>query len=321
MNTKITALSTYVPEKILDNAYFESIVSTSDEWITSRTGIQERRCAAPDETTLDLAVNAVKNLVKEHKVDLSSVDFIVLCTITQEYSIPSISSQVQDYFQIPLTGAIDITAACAGFVYGITLAHGMVSSGMYKKALVISAEALTKFTDYTDRTSCILFGDGAGAAIVECHAEEGIFKPVSGTFGEGGKDLYLSNMAQEINKVPIEANNMIHQNGRAVYKWAIQLVPDQVDRLLKINNLTLDDIDWFVPHSANLRMIEAIAKDMGFSMDQVLESVVHFGNTSSSTIPLALRQGKEEGKIKEGDLLLLFGFGGGLTYSGVLIRW
>ncbi|NBC83219.1 MAG: beta-ketoacyl-ACP synthase III [Bacteroidetes bacterium] len=321
MHTKITALSTYIPEKVLDNAYFEAIVDTSDEWITSRTGIHERRSIAPDETTTDLAVRAVENLTKESGAAIHDVDFIIVSTITQEQNMPSIASQVQNYFQIPATGAIDITAACAGFVYGISMAHSLVAAGTYKKVLVISAEALTKFTDYSDRTTCILFGDAAGAALIEHNETEGILKPISGTFGDGGKELYLSHIADTINGTSIEANNRIHQNGRAVYKWAVQLVPRQVKRLLDINHLTINEIDWFVPHSANLRMIEAICAEMNYSMDKVLESVTRYGNTSSSTIPLALHEGVKQGKLKQGDLLLLIGFGGGLTYSGVIIRW
>ncbi|MFC2086761.1 ketoacyl-ACP synthase III [Bacteroidota bacterium] len=321
MNSALTSLGIYVPERVVDNYYYEKIVETSDEWITTRTGIKERRFSGEEESTTDLCVKAAKNMAIESNVLLKNVDFVIVATSTSEHTIPSIASQVMYQLQIENAGSLDISAACAGFVYGIIVAHGLIHSGAHKKILVIAADALSQVTDFTDRTTCILFGDGAGAALIEASEEKRIFKTVSGTLGENGKDLYLSQSAKKLNGVEIEPNNKIHQNGRVVFKWAVQSIPEYVRQLLEINNLCMKDIDWFIPHSANLRIIESICKNLDYPLEKTLESIVHFGNTSAATIPIAFDKGLNEGKIKKGDLILLIGFGGGLTYAGAIIKW
>jgi len=319
--SKISAFGTYVPEKIVTNQYFESLIDTNDEWIISRTGIRTRRFTKEDEFTSDQIISAIGNMQKSHEVDLSNVDYIIVCTTTPDQTMPNTASRVQNHFEIKNAGCIDIYAACAGFVYGLQLAHGLVSSGAFKKILVAGAETLSKSTDFTDRTSCILFGDGAGVAIVEGSEEDNLLAFNAGTNGEFGSDLYLSSSKEEVDGNPIKANSMIVQNGRTVFKWAVSNIPVKIRELLDRASLTIDEIDHIIPHSANLRILEAIAKDLGVSMDKIPESVTEFGNTSSASIPLALQKAINNGKVKKGDLILMIGFGGGLTFAGAIIKW
>jgi 3-oxoacyl-[acyl-carrier-protein] synthase-3 len=319
MNSKITAIGVYAPSKRVTNEYFEKIIETNNEWIISRTGIRERRFAEPDEYTSDLCIKAVQNLLKENPdVTLDGVDFILVGTTTADQVMPSMASQVQNYFNLPNTGCLDIMAACAGFVYGLILAKGLIAAGTHKKVLVLGAEALSKFTDYTDRTSCILFGDGAGVALVEPSEKSKILNGVTGADGSHGKDLYLSQHASVVNGEQIVPNGKIHQNGKVVFKWAVQTMSQKVRELLAINHMELDQLDWIILHSANLRIIEAVASELNYPMDKMLTSIEFFGNTSSASIPISWDLALKAGKIKPGNKLLLLGFGGGLTYAGVI---
>lgn len=310
-----------VPEKVIDNQYFESFLDTSDEWIVSRTGIQTRRHCGPNEYTSNLCVRAVRDLVQHYDLDLSSVDIIIVSTVTPDQPMPSMACIVQYRMEIPNAGAIDLYAACAGFSYGIVVAKGLIAAGTHRKVIVIGADALSKVTDFADRTSCVLFGDGAGAVLVEADPTGNIGQCITGAFGEGGIDLYISGMAPAIDGQPIVCNGKIVQNGRKVFKWAVTTVGREVPRLLALNGLQLSDIDWFVPHSANMRIIEAVCKETGIPMEKVLESIVKYGNTSSASIPLAWCEGVRDGRVKSGDRLLLFGFGGGLAYAATVVTW
>ncbi|MCB0565139.1 MAG: ketoacyl-ACP synthase III [Phaeodactylibacter sp.] len=321
MEAKITAIGTYAPEKVIDNHYFESFIETSDEWIRSRTGIIERRFSAEDEYTSDLSVAAVRDLAKRYNKDISDVDFILVATVTHDQIMPSMGTQLQYRLNIPNAAALDISAACAGFGYGITLARSLIHSGMYRKILVIGAETLTKVTDFKDRTSCILFGDGAGAILIEAAENGNIGECIAGAEGSGGQDLYLSTQATQVNGTPIKANNKIVQNGRAVFRWAVTRMSEIFEAIVEKNGLRKEDIDWFIPHSANMRIIEAICQRVGFPVEKSLESLSRYGNTSSASIPLALDEAVRAGKVKKGDKLLLLGFGGGLTYAGTVIEW
>ena len=319
--SKITAFGTYVPEKIVSNHYFEEFIDTNDEWITSRTGIKTRRFSKEGEYASDLSVKAVKQLMESSGKDVSDVDFIVVCTTSPDQPMPNTASRVQYKLDIKNAGCIDIYAACAGFVYGLQMAHGYVNSGIYKKVLVIGSETLSKIMDMKDRTSCILFGDAAGAALVEPSEEEHFLAFNSGTDGDFGHDLYLSHKKNSINGVGINAHGKIMQNGRSVFKWAVGNIPVKIRELLDKARMTLDDLDYIVPHSANLRIIEAIAKNLDYPMDKIPESVTEFGNTSSASIPLAIAKSEANGGIKKGDTLLLIGFGGGLTFAGTIVKW
>ena len=319
--SKISAFGTYVPDQIIDNHYFEKIIDTNDEWIRTRTGIKTRRFANKGEYTSDMCVKAIQSMKEKYSVDTSDIDFIVVCTTSPDQTMPNVASRIQYKLGIKNTGCIDIYAACAGFVYGLQIAHGYVNSGLYKKVLVLGAEALSKITDYEDRTSCILFGDGVGAAILEPSDNEHFLAFNSGTNGEYGHDLYLSHKKNSINGVGINPNGKIIQNGKSVFKWAVSNIPVKINELIDKAGLQLEDIDYIVPHSANLRIIEAIAKNLGYPLEKMPESVTEFGNTSSASIPLALEKSLKNNGIKQGDTVLMIGFGGGLTFAGTIMKW
>ncbi|QQC94425.1 ketoacyl-ACP synthase III [Mammaliicoccus sciuri] len=319
---KITAQGAYVPDKIMTNKDFEKIVETNDEWIQKRTGIYERRISNKDEFVSDLSYKAVLNLQKNYNVDLSDVDMIINATLTPDYKTPSVASYIQSKLKIPNSGAIDINAACAGFTYGLNIANGLITSGQNKKVLVIGSETLSKITDYSDRSTCILFGDGAGAFLLEFTEDYPSF--ITSTFGsdgEKGHNLYCSNLSTHMFEEELSNPGYVVQNGRGVYKWAVSTIPKIITNLLNQSEFSIDDINWFVPHSANERMIESICEKSGIKISNTLLSLKNFGNTSSATIPLSINQAVIQNKIKKDNLLLLIGFGGGLTYSATLIRW
>lgn len=319
---RITAIGSYVPERILTNNDLEKMVDTNDEWIVKRTGIKERRIASDKEFTSDLSYKAVLNLMERYDKTVDDVDLIIVCTMTPDYTTPSVASNLQAKLGIKNTGAIDLNAACAGFTYGLHVANGMITSGLNKKILVIGAETLSKITDFTDRTTCILFGDGAGALLVEYDENQPSFiSSHIGSEGEGGQHLYCTNLATQMNNIDLLGNGCIVQNGREVYKWAIKTVTNGMKIVAEKGGINLDKVDWFVPHSANLRMLESICEKSNFPMEQTLYSLIHYGNTSAATIPLSLDIGVKEGKLKAGDHVLLYGFGGGLAHAGLLIRW
>ncbi|AAO06192.1 MULTISPECIES: ketoacyl-ACP synthase III [Staphylococcus] len=319
---KITAQGTYVPEKVMDNNDFEKIVETSDEWIQQRTGIIERRIADENEYTSDLSYKAVLDLQEKYQVDLTDVDMIINTTLTPDYKTPSVASYVQAQLGLKNAGAIDINAACAGFTYGLNLANGLITSGQNKKILVIGSETLSKITDYNDRSTCILFGDGAGAFLVEYDKEEMSFiASNAGSDGLKGHNLYCTELSEEMFSDDLENHGYIVQNGRGVYKWAVGNVPNIIHEVLNQSNYSIEDLNWFVPHSANARMIESICEKANIETDKALKSLKYYGNTSSATIPLSIDLAIKEGKIKKDDLILLVGFGGGLAYASTLIRW
>jgi len=319
MNATITSLGIYHPEKEITNSYFENMIETSDKWIKERTGIETRFYTAPGEYVSDMCVNAAQNLSRDYNKDLSDIDFIIVASTTGDQPIPSIASQVQSRLGIPNAGSMDLGSACAGFVYGIILAKGLIAAGTHKKILVFGADSLSKVTDFTDRTTCILFGDGAGAVIIEPSDDNHIFETITGTNGNYGKDLYLSHMNSRLNNIDIIANNKLHQNGKVVYKWAIQTLSNGIKELAKKNKLSLDEIDFFIPHSANYRLLEAVFADLGFPMSKCLDSIRQYGNTSAASIPLAWHSGLADGRVQPGDKLILVGFGGGFTYAGICI--
>lgn len=318
--SKITAFGSYAPEKILDNKYFEGIIDTNNEWIVSRTGIHERRVVAEGQFTSDLAVEAIKNLQERSGKSIEDVDYIIVSTTTPDQVMPNVASQIQRKLGINNAGCNDIYAACAGMVYGLQLGNGLIASGAYKKILVVGAESLSRVTDYTDRATCLLFGDAAGVMLLE-PGENEFLAFNSGTNGDYGQDLYLSHKKDHMNGHPIKPNSMIVQNGRQVFKWVVSNIPVKIHELVAKAGLELDDIDYIIPHSANLRIIEAISKELNYPMDRIPESISMNGNTSSASIPLAIAKAQADGRIKKGQTLLLIGFGGGLTFAGTIIKW
>lgn len=319
---RITAIGSYVPERRLTNVDLERMVDTNDEWIVKRTGIKERRIALEDEFTSDLSYQAVLNLMERYNKSVEDVDLIIVCTLTPDYITPSVASSLQAKLGIKSTGAIDLNAACAGFAYGLHVANGLITAGLNNKILVIGSETLSKVTDYTDRSSCILFGDGAGAVLVEYDEKNPSFiSSHIGSEGELGHHLYGTRLSKMMNDTELINHGFIVQNGREVYKWAVTSVPKGMRSVMDKSPFQLHDVDWFVPHSANLRMIESICQKSNYPIEQTLYGLVNYGNTSSATIPLSLDIGIREGKINNGDKLLLYGFGGGLAYAGLLIHW
>ncbi len=319
---RITAIGTYVPEKRLTNDDLEKIVDTSDEWIVQRTGMKERRIAGDKEYASTMAIKAIENLRENYKKDLEDIDCIIVATTTPDYAFPSVACQIQSHFHIPSTGAFDLNATCAGFTYGLHLANNLITSEAHKKVLVVATETLSKVTDYEDRSTCILFGDGAGAMLVEYDPENPSFLAHHmGTNGEGGMHVYRTTFATTMNNKPLTDTGKMVQNGREVYKWATRTLPIGIKELLLKAELNKIDINWFIPHSANLRMIESICEKTEFPIEKTLTSMKYFGNTSSASIPLALNLAIEEGKVENGDTLLLYGFGGGLTHLGLVITW
>ncbi|MED4693133.1 ketoacyl-ACP synthase III [Peribacillus frigoritolerans] len=319
---RITAIGSYVPEKRLTNKDLEKMVETNDEWIVKRTGIKERRIAHEEEFTSDIGYKAVKDLMERYDKSVEDVDMIIVCTFTPDFNTPSVASLVQAKLGIKNTGAIDLNAACAGFTYGLHVANGLVTSGLNRKILVIGADTLSKLMDYEDRATCILFGDGGGAVLVEYDEKQPSFLSSHlYSEGEGGKHLYSTNLSTRINGEDLNDSGNLVQNGREVYKWAVTTVPKGMQTVVKNAEYQLNDVDWFVPHSANLRMIESICERSGFPIERTLYSLVEYGNTSSATIPLSLEIGIKEGKLRGGEKVLLYGFGGGLAQAGLLIDW
>ncbi len=267
-------------------------------------------------------VKQSKTCEKNAKAKLYDVDCIIVATTTADLAFPSVACQIQSHFGIVNAAAFDLNATCAGFTYGLHLANSLIRSGAHKKVLVIATETLSKVTDYTDRSTCILFGDGAGAMLVEADQEKSSFLSVyMGTDGEGGEHVYRAGLSATLNGNALNENRKMVQNGREVYKWVVRTIPLGIEKLLKQARMTVNDLNWFVPHSANLRMIESLCEKSGIPEEKLLASMEYYGNTSSSSIPLALDLALTAGKIKKNDTLLLYGFGGGLTHLGLIVEW
>lgn len=321
-NAKIMGLGAYVPERKLTNQDLEKMVDTSDEWITRRTGIKERRISEKGEFSSDLAIKAVENLIDRYGFRIDDVDMIIVTTFTPDHLSPTVSALVQGHFGIKGTGTMDISSGCTGFVYGLCTADALIAAGYSRKVLVISSEVVSKVVDYSDRNTCILFGDGAAAVLIERSMEKGSFYTSRFlTDGNLAESVSCSNLSDNINGHVLGKERLFQQEGKFLYEYVVKNIPSGVEELLKKADMTLNDIDWFVPHSANLRMIKAICDRMGFPMDKTLVSNEYYGNTSSATIPLAIWMALKDNRIKSGDRMLLYGFGGGLTHGGIIVEW
>lgn len=319
---RITAIGSYVPEGILVNEDFDKKLAINDEWIVKRTGVRERRIAGEEEFASHLACKAIENLVDNYPNDLQDVDCIIVATTTSDYAFPSVACQIQSHFAIPCVGAFDLNATCAGFTYALHVANNLITAGAHRKILVVATETLSKVTDYADRTTCILFGDGAGAMLVEYDADNPSFVACHmGTNGEGGRHLYRTALATTMAGQPLNDSGKIVQNGSEVYKWVSRTLPKGVQDVVHKAGLRQEEVDWFVPHSANLRVVESICEKSGFPFEKTLTSMEYFGNTSAASIPLSLHLGIKEGKVQNGDTLLLYGYGGGLTHLGLVLTW
>ncbi|MEK3734514.1 MULTISPECIES: beta-ketoacyl-ACP synthase III [Paenibacillus] len=315
----------YVPEKILTNQDLEKIVDTSDEWIVSRTGIRERHIAAPDEATSDLAYKAALNALESAGMSAEDLDLIIVATITPDMAFPSTACLIQDRLGAKKAAAFDLSAACSGFVYGLATATNFVQTGMYNNALVIGADCLSRITDYTDRNTCVLFGDGAGAVIVGEVPEGRGFKAFDlGAEGAGGAHLYIeaggSRLPASVETLESK-KHYIYMNGREVFKFAVRVMGTATEKVLSKAGVDKKDIDLFIPHQANIRIINSAMERLELPEDKVVINVDRYANTSAASVPLALVEAQETGRIKEGDTVLMVGFGGGLTWGASVLVW
>ena len=328
MNEKavgIIGLGCYVPEKVLTNKDMEKIVDTNDEWIVDRTGIRERHIADPSEATSDLATNAARKALTDAGVSPEEIDLIIVATASPDMAFPSTACLVQANLGAKNAAAFDLGAGCSGFVYNLVVATQFVKTGLYKKVLIIGAETLSKIMDMTDRNTCVLFGDGAGAAVIaEVEPGYGVLGMHLGADGEGGD---LLKMPAGGTRMPASADTIaqrlhfIHMNGNEVFKFAVKVMGEAGFRALEHAGLGLDAVDVLIPHQANIRIIQSAAKRLKMPMDKVVINVDKYGNTSAASIPLALREALDANKVKDGDVLLLTGFGAGLTWASCVMKW
>ncbi|MDE09840.1 ketoacyl-ACP synthase III [Listeria monocytogenes] len=310
MNAGILGVGKYVPEKIVTNFDLEKIMDTSDEWIRTRTGIEERRIARDDEYTHDLAYEAAKVAIKNAGLTPDDIDLFIVATVTQEATFPSVANIIQDRLGAKNAAGMDVEAACAGFTFGVVTAAQFIKTGAYKNIVVVGADKLSKITNWDDRTTAVLFGDGAGAVVMGPVSDDhGLLSFDLGSDGSGGKYLNL------------DENKKIYMNGREVFRFAVRQMGEASLRVLERAGLEKEDLDLLIPHQANIRIMEASRERLNLPEEKLMKTVHKYGNTSSSSIALALVDTVEEGRIKDNDNVLLVGFGGGLTWGALIIRW
>ncbi len=325
IHARITGTGSYAPKKIITNHDLEKLVNTSDEWITERTGIKERRIAEKDESTSDLAYEASKKALKAAGLSPHELDLIIVATMTPDMILPSISCVLQEKLGAKKAAAFDIYAACSGFLFGMSVANAFIRSETYKNVLLVGAEVLSRFTDWEDRTTCILFGDGAGAAVIQRHA---------GKRGILSTHLHSDGSLADLIKVPgggaqhpasyetiRKRMHFIKMKGNETFKAAVRALEGVVQESLDHNKVKPEDIDFLVPHQANLRIIQAMAQRLNMPMEKVVLTLPRYGNTSAASIPMALDEAVRDGRIRENHLLLFEAFGGGLTWASALVRW
>jgi 3-oxoacyl-[acyl-carrier-protein] synthase III len=320
--SRIAGTGSYLPEKVLTNEDLAKFVDTSDEWIASRTGIRERHVAAEGETTGDLGYHAAVRALEAAGVDAKELDLIIVGTTTPDLIFPSTACLIQHRIGADGCPAFDVNAACSGFVYALTVADKFIRSGAAKTALVIGSETLTRMVDWSDRTTCVLFGDGAGAVVLKADAETGILSTHMHADG-GKKELLWNPVGVSVGFKPGEENAgvRINMSGNDVFKYAVKALDSVVEETLQANGLDRHAIDWLIPHQANLRIIEATAKRLDMPMERVIVTVDKHGNTSSGSVPLALDEAVRSGKVQRGQLVLLEAFGGGFTWGSALLRY
>ncbi len=319
--SRICGIGSYLPERILTNAELEKMVDTSDEWISMRTGVRKRHIAAEDETTCDLAEHAARRAIEAASITANDVDLIVVGTTTPDMVFPSTACLLQQRLNIHGCAAFDIQAVCTGFIYALDIADKFIKTGAAKRALVVGAETLSRIVDWTDRSTCVLFGDGAGAVVLEASDEPGI---ISSHLHADGKYQELLIVPSGISKGYDRVQNgtaYIKMQGNEVFKVAVNTLSRIVDETLTANDMKKEDLDWLVPHQANIRIISATAKKLNIPMDRVVVTIEQHANTSAASVPLALDTAVQDGRIKRGEILLLEAFGGGFTWGSTLLRY
>jgi len=314
--SRVAGQGSYLPERILTNAEIATFVDTDDEWIRARTGISERRIAAEGETTADLGHKAALAALEDAGLAPDDIDLIVVATTTADLVFPSTAALIQNRLGIRHGAAFDIQAVCSGFIYGLAVTDGLLKGGVFSRALVIGAETMSRILNWEDRTTCVLFGDGAGAWVLErSEGETGLL----------GYDLRCEGRYSDLLKTSggissTQSSGHLTMEGPTVFKHAVMKISNSMARLIERENVAIDDIDWFVPHQANQRILEGVADKLGISRDRVISTVARHGNTSAASVPLAFSQAVSDGRIKSGDLCLLEALGGGLTWGSALVR-
>ncbi|MGB2993856.1 MAG: beta-ketoacyl-ACP synthase III [Paenisporosarcina sp.] len=309
MNVGIIGLGRYVPERVVTNFDLEKIMDTTDEWIRTRTGIEERRFADDDVNTSDMAYEAAKDALRDSGIEAHQIGLILVATVTPDMPFPSVSTMIQEKLGAKNAAAMDVSAACAGFMYGVITAKQFVESGTYPYVLVVGVEKLTKITNFEDRNTAVLFGDGAGAAVVgEVSEGRGILSFELGADGSGGKHLTQNGAYLEM-------------NGREVYKFAVRQMGESAENVIVKAGLTKEEVDFLVPHQANIRIMEASRLRLGLPEEKMSTTIKQFGNTSAASIPIALKEELLAGKVKDDDVVVLVGFGGGLTWGAICLKW
>ncbi|MBW3111967.1 MULTISPECIES: beta-ketoacyl-ACP synthase III [Bacillaceae] len=308
MNTGIIGIGRYLPEKILTNADLEKMVDTSDEWIRTRTGIEERRIANNETNTSDMAFEAAKKAIADAEITPEEIDMILVATVTPDYPFPSVACLLQERLGAKKAAAMDISAACAGFMYGMITAKQFIDNGAYKHVLVVGVEKLSKITDWEDRNTAVLFGDAAGAAILGPVPDgKGILAFELGSDGSGAKHLYQ--------------DEKLIMNGREVFKFAVRQMGESSINVIEKAGLKKEDVDFLIPHQANIRIMEAARQRLELPVEKMSKTVNKYGNTSAASIPVSLIEDLEEGRVKDNDVVVMVGFGGGLTWGAIIMRW
>ena len=322
LRSVVLGCGSYLPRRVLRNSELSRMVDTSDEWIVQRTGIRERHIAAEGENTSDLAIAAAREALAAAGVDAQSIDLIVLATSTPDNTFPAAAVSVQAGLGINHGAAFDLQAVCSGFVFGLATADGLLKTGAFKRALVIGAETFSRILDWNDRTTCVLFGDGAGAVVLDAQQmpgtreDRGILTSHLRSDGRHKAKLYVDGGPSSTQTV-----GHLRMEGRAVFKHAVAMITDVIEQAFKTTGYTADDVDWFVPHQANKRIIDDSARKLGIAPEKVVTTVDKHGNTSAASIPLALTAAVADGRIKRGDLVMLEAMGGGFTWGSTLLRW
>ncbi|MCZ6640252.1 MAG: ketoacyl-ACP synthase III [Gammaproteobacteria bacterium] len=319
MYSRIIGTGSYLPDRVLTNLDLEAMVDTTDEWIRSRTGIEQRHIAADDETTSDLAYHASLAAMETAGVGPQEIDMIVVGTCTPDLVFPNVACLLQERLGIAGGPAFSVEAACSGFMYALTIADQFMRTGSIRRALVIGAETMSRIVDWTDRETCVLFGDGAGAVVIEAADEPGLIYSNLGADGRYKNLLYADTGISKKSSAPDAS--LLRMKGNEVFKVAVRTLERMVDQVIEENDLQQGEIDWFVPHQANLRIIKATAKRLRIPIERVILTVAEHGNTSAASVPMALDTAVRDGRIKRGDLLLLEAFGGGFTWGASLVRY
>lgn len=318
--SRITGTGRYLPEKVLTNFDLEKMVDTTDEWIRTRTGVERRHCVAPDETTSDMCVEAARVAMESAGAAPADIDMVIIGTTSPDLIFPNVATLVQHRLGIPACPAFSLEAACTGFIYALTTADKFIKAGEARRVLVIGAECITKLVDWTDRNTCVLFGDGAGAVILEPSDEPGILASHLGADGQYKELLYYPvGASKNLEKAGTDEAGIM-MTGKEVFKVAVGTLGDVAERVLEKAGVTQDELDWLVPHQANIRIIQATAKRLGLPMEKVIVTVQDHGNTSAASVPMALDVGIRDGRIEPGQLILMEAFGGGFTWGSVLMR-